>query len=505
MSCIGCSTTKDGKAAGCKSNGGCDTGGCNRMNTYDWISVLDIDDPAPYPWVEVSFKNGSRKEFYRKDSYQDVATGDWVVVETAAGQDVGKISLSGDLVRLQMKKKNVSEDRVLYKVIRLASDRDIDHMHQARDMEKHALVKGRAIAKTLNMDMKLGDIEYQADLRKATFFYTADKRIDFRELVKAYAKEFHIKIEMRQIGARQESARIGGIGSCGRELCCSTWLSDFKTVVTSAARYQNLAINQTKLSGQCGRLKCCLNYELDVYMESLDRFPMEIETLVSGIGRANLLKTDIFRGVMYYEIESTNRSRESRESHVFGLSPEQVRAHKQRNDKGEMPPDFGQTISMAAASGQPIEEDKGYADVTGEIELPEEKRKRNKNKSRNQSDSRATDRQGQQHQDQNRSRDNNPHRPEQSGPQQKPTRNQRPDQRQERPQNPQRSDRPRPDRNTGGPGRSNDRQQNSNEPKRPDQSQRRSEGKNDRDQFRQNQHNRPPRPKNPDQPPSDKN
>lgn len=377
MACVGCSTGTNGKAAGCKSNGGCSTGGCNRMNTYDWIAVLDIEDPVSSPWVEVSFKNGTHKEFYRKENYQEVITGDWVVVETASGYDVGKITLSGDLVKLQMKKKNVIPDRVIYKVIRLASDRDLDHMRQAREMEKLALVKGRVIARSLNLDMKLGDIEYQADLRKATFFYTADKRIDFRELVRLFAKEFHVKIEMRQIGARQESARIGGIGSCGRELCCSTWLSDFKTVVTSAARYQNLAINQTKLSGQCGRLKCCLNYELDVYMESLNRFPMEIETLRSALGVANLFKTDIFRGIMFYELESGGKGKETQ---IFGMTPEQVREHRAKNEKGEIPKDFGKPIPVANLSGQPVEEDAGYADVTGEIELPDDRKKRNRNR-----------------------------------------------------------------------------------------------------------------------------
>jgi len=276
-----------------------------------------------------------------------------------------------------MKKKNVAEERVIYKVIRLATDRDLDHMRQAREMEKLALIKGRVIARSLNLDMKLGDIEFQSDLRKATFFYTADKRIDFRELVRLFAKEFHVKIEMRQIGARQETARIGGIGSCGRELCCSTWLSDFKTVVTSAARYQNLAINQTKLSGQCGRLKCCLNYELDVYMESLNRFPMEIETLRSGLGVANLFKTDIFRGVMYYELETSGKSKETQ---IFGMSPEQVREHKSKNDRGEIPKDFGKPIPVVNLSGQPVEEDAGYADVTGEIELPDDRKKRNRNR-----------------------------------------------------------------------------------------------------------------------------
>lgn len=381
MACVGCSSGADGKVSGCKSNGGCATGGCNRMNSFDWISVLDIEDPDPYPYVEVSFKNGTFKEFYKKDAYMDVITGDYVVVETASGQDVGKVTLSGELVRLQMKKKSYSENRVLYKIVRLASDRDINHMQQAREVEKMALVKGRAIARSMGLDMKLSDVAYQADLKKGTFYYIADRRIDFRELVRVYAKEFRIKIEMRQIGARQESARIGGIGSCGRELCCSTWLSDFKTVVTSAARYQNLAINQTKLSGQCGRLKCCLNYELDVYMESLERFPMEIEFLVSKLGRANLVKTDIFRGVMYYEIESQNKA--SRDIPIFGLSPEQVKAFKARNEKGEIPADFGETISMASLSSTPAEEDAGYADVTGEIELPEEKKKKNKNRGNN--------------------------------------------------------------------------------------------------------------------------
>jgi cell fate regulator YaaT (PSP1 superfamily) len=383
MACVGCSSGADGKVSGCKSNGGCATGGCNRMNSYDWIAVLDLEDPDPYPYVEVSFKNGTFKEFYRKDSFLDVITGDYVVVETASGQDVGKVTLSGELVRLQMKKKSYTESRVLYKIVRLATDRDLDHMQQAREVEKMALVKGRAIARSMDLDMKLSDVAYQADLKKGTFYYIADRRIDFRELVRVYAKEFRIKIEMRQIGARQESARIGGIGSCGRELCCSTWLSDFKTVVTSAARYQNLAINQTKLSGQCGRLKCCLNYELDVYMESLERFPMEIEFLVSKLGRANLVKTDIFRGVMYYEIES--QSKASRDINIFGLSPEQVKALKVRNEKGEIPPDFGETISMASLSSTPPEEDAGYADVTGEIELPEEKRRKNKNRGNNRS------------------------------------------------------------------------------------------------------------------------
>ena len=409
------------------------------MNTYDWISVLEIDDPLPFPWVEVSFKNGSHKEFFRKDSHHEIETGDWVVTETASGYDVGKVTLSGELVRLQMKKKNIAEDRVIYKIIRPASDRDIEHMHQARNMEKLALVKGRVIARSLGLDMKLGDIEYQADLRKATFFYTADRRIDFRELVKLYAREFRVKIEMRQIGARQETARIGGIGSCGRELCCSTWLSDFKTVVTSAARYQNLAINQAKLSGQCGRLKCCLNYELDVYMESLDRFPMDIESIRTSLGTANLLKTDIFRGIMYYELESTGKNKEAQ---VFGLRPEQVREIRYKNDRGEIPRDFGETVALTAPGGQADAEDAGFADVTGEIELPEEKRRKGRSRDHRNQGARNQNWQAGPPSDQNRpqrSRSDQPDRrggQDRQGPRQDKSRQDQP--RRERPNNPER-------------------------------------------------------------------
>ena len=243
------------------------------MNTFDWLSVMDVEDPEPFDIVEVSFKNGARKSFYKNPESLDIITGDNVVVETGTGYDIGRITLSGDLVRLQMKKKNVDEDAVLHAVLRRANDRDMERLEEARSMEKHTMIRSRVIARTLGLEMKIGDVEYQGDKRKATFFYTADGRVDFRELIRHYAKEFRVKIEMRQIGARQESARIGGLGSCGRELCCSTWLTDFKSVSTAAARYQNLAINQAKLSGQCGRLKCCLNYELDTYLDALEHFP----------------------------------------------------------------------------------------------------------------------------------------------------------------------------------------------------------------------------------------
>ena len=236
------------------------------------------------------------------------STGDMVVVEASNGYDVGRVSLSGELVRLQMKKKRVNEDRVVSKVIRIANERDLEKLEEARSKEQRAMVRARVIARLLGLQMKIGDVEYQGDNRKATFYYTADGRVDFRELVRSFANEFRVKIEMRQIGSRQESGRIGGLGPCGRELCCSTWLSNFKSVSTSAARYQNLAINQTKLSGQCGRLKCCLNYELDSYLDALDDFPKRADVLKTADYRYELLKTDIFKGIMYY-IQKLERGR----------------------------------------------------------------------------------------------------------------------------------------------------------------------------------------------------
>ncbi|MBK9379115.1 MAG: hypothetical protein IPM86_13185 [Saprospiraceae bacterium] len=273
MACTSCSTGKNGMPSGCGNKGHCSTGGCNKLNTFDWLTTLDIEDPTVSNYAEISFKNGARKSFYKLPVSYRFTTGDLVLVDTGSGgYDIGRVSLMGDLVLLQMKRKNYSKDKIMYEVIRQANPRDIEKMEEARAMEEPALVKARVIARTLGLNMKVGDVEYQADLKKATFFYTADGWVDFRELVKQYAREFRVKIEMRQIGARQESARIGGIGACGRELCCSTWLTDFKSVNTTAARYQNIAINQSKLSGQCGRLKCCLNYELDLYIDELDKY-----------------------------------------------------------------------------------------------------------------------------------------------------------------------------------------------------------------------------------------
>ena len=390
MGCASCSTTKNGVPQGCGNKGHCTSGTCNKKNSFDWLATLDLHDPMEYKIVEVSFKSGSRKQFFYNPDYSDAITGDLVVVEAKNGYDVGRISLSGDLVRIQMKKKHVSEENIIHKIVRKANFRDIEKLEEARKLEKNALVRGRAIARTIGVEMKLGDVEYQGDKRKATFFYTAEGRIDFRELVRMYAKEFKVKIEMKQIGSRQESSIIGGIGTCGRELCCSTWKSDFQSVTTTAARYQNLAINQTKLTGQCGRLKCCLNYELDTYIDALGDFPEKADVLKLKNGIANLVKTDIFKGLMYYSTVIDNIR-----GPLIALTKEKVKKLQALNKKGIKIKDIN-AEEVEQTPSKEIDIDLEFADVTGEIELPEirkrrkkRKNKRNKNPRSNQSNNRS--------------------------------------------------------------------------------------------------------------------
>ncbi|MEZ4909728.1 MAG: regulatory iron-sulfur-containing complex subunit RicT [Saprospiraceae bacterium] len=378
MGCSNCSSANGGIPSGCGSKGHCLTGGCNKMNTYDWVSVMELSDPSIYHIIEVSFKGGSHKEFFINEPSVGAITGDMVVVETSSGYDVGQVSLSGDLVRLQMKKKYIQEEKIQSKVLRIANQRDLEKLEEARNLEKETMVKARVIARTLGIDMKLGDVAYQGDKKKATFYYTAEGRVDFRELVKEYARIFKIKIEMRQIGARQESARIGGIGSCGRELCCSTWLSDFKSVNTAAARYQNIAINQLKLSGQCGRLKCCLNYELDTYMEALEDFPEDAEVLQTKLGTARLVKTDIFKGLLYYAYDN-----EKIRNTFIPISKERAKAIKKLNKSSAYPEDLveaSNTPKVMDRDSENIEHD--YEDVTGLIELKQEPRRKNRNKNK---------------------------------------------------------------------------------------------------------------------------
>ncbi len=382
MGCSSCSTSSGGVPTGCGDKGHCSTGGCNKKNTYDWIAAREVYDPSMYNYVEVSFKKGSVKDFYINDFPYEFVTGDMVVVESTSGYDMGQITLSGELVRLQMKKKRMSEDRITHRIIRKANERDLEKLEEARALEKPTMVKARVIARTLGLDMKIGDVVFQADKKKATFYYTAEGRVDFRQLVKDYAYEFKIKIEMKQIGARQESGLIGGIGSCGRELCCSTWLSDFKSVNTSAARYQNIAINQTKLSGQCGRLKCCLNYELDTYLDALEDFPEDADTLRTKAGKLVLIKTDIFKGMLYYAYENNDKMR----GQIVALTTSHAKEVREQNKKNVIP---DQLTSDTVISNIPVETDENgfgpeeeheYEDVTGLIELTNEPR-RGRNKS----------------------------------------------------------------------------------------------------------------------------
>lgn len=296
----GCSTATSGKKTEDGSGASCSSGGCNKMNVFDWLADMALPPgQKPFDVVEVRFKN-NRKEFFRNVNELPLAMGDVVAVESSPGHDIGTVSLSGELVRSQLKRRNIqANDPAIKKVYRKAKQTDIDKWMESQAQEKPTLVKSREIALRLGLQMKIGDVEYQGDKTKAIFYYTADDRVDFRELIKVMAEEFRVRIEMRQIGARQEAARLGGIGACGRELCCSTWLTDFRSVTTSAARYQQLSLNPLKLAGQCGKLKCCLNYELDSYLDALKDFPeaTDIETVR---GKARHQKTDIFKGLMYY-------------------------------------------------------------------------------------------------------------------------------------------------------------------------------------------------------------
>jgi len=304
MGCTSCSTGKNGQPKGCKNNGTCGTDSCNKLTVFDWLANMTLPNGAtPFNWVEVRFKNG-RKVYYKNTENLTLSIGDVVATQAASGHDIGMVTLSGELVKVQMKRKKISENpEEVFKIYRKASQRDIDIWIEARDKEDAMKVKARQFAIDLKLKMKISDIEFQGDASKATFYYTADERVDFRELIKLFAREFRTRIEMKQVGLRQEAARLGGIGSCGRELCCSTWLTDFRSVNTSAARYQQLSLNPLKLAGQCGKLKCCLNYELDSYLDALKAFPKTEVKLRTEKGTAVCQKTDIFKGHMWYAYE----------------------------------------------------------------------------------------------------------------------------------------------------------------------------------------------------------
>ncbi|MEO8884460.1 MAG: regulatory iron-sulfur-containing complex subunit RicT [Mucilaginibacter sp.] len=372
MGCGSCSTGGGCAPAGCKSNGSCLTNGCSKLDVYDWLAHMDL--PVNYKAfniLEVKFK-GSRKEFYINTDNIYLENGDLVVVEaTTGGYDIGHVSLTGELVRMQLVKRRVKEADVVKKIYRRATPADVDKWKAAKDMEWETMHSSRKLALALNLSMKISDVDYQGDKTKATFYYTAEGRVDFRELIKKMAETFRIRIEMRQIGMRQEASRLGGIGSCGRELCCSTWLTDFKTVSTAAARYQNLSLNTLKLAGQCGKLKCCLNYELDTYMDALKHIPDNVNYLKTEKGEAKLQKTDIFKKLMWFSYP--------REESWVPISIDRVKEIQRMNKEGKLPEDLGQVVEIETKPVKILD----YENVVGQDSLTRLDERRSKNKNRN--------------------------------------------------------------------------------------------------------------------------
>ena len=359
MACKSCSsgscgsTSASGEVKGCQSNGGCGTGGCNKMNVFDWLSDLDVPSFQRYHIVEVKFKGG-RKEYFRNVDQLELHTGDAVMVDSSSGTQLGTVSLQGELVRLQLLKKNIKDDDKVKNIFRLATEKDIEKHEQAMARDLPTMYRGRQIISDLKLNMKLSDVEFQSDGAKAIFYYSSEDRVDFRELIKLLATEFKIRVEMKQISLRQEAGRLGGIGVCGRELCCSTWLSDFKNVTTSAARYQNLSLNPVKLSGQCGRLKCCLNFELDTYLDALQAFPDYADNLQTAMGTAFLIKKDIFKNLMWYTLPNNTkhypltieRVKEIKRLNQQGVAVEELEAVEITSKNKEVEPEFVELVGQ---------------------------------------------------------------------------------------------------------------------------------------------------------------
>ena len=329
------------------------------MTVFDWLEGVPIPEgQRPFDIVEVRFKR-NRKGFFRIGQGRRVQTGDVAVVDVNPGEDIGIVSLTGELVRAQMKSKGIKDTHEIKRVLRKATIEDINGWQDVRNREEQTLSQARRIVADHRLEMKLGDVEFQGDGTKCTLYYTAENRVDFREVVRALAAAFKVRIEMRQIGARQESSRLGGIGVCGRELCCSTWLTDFRSVSTGAARYQQLSLNPQKLSGQCGKLKCCLNFELDQYKEAVAKFPPPSTKLLTRKGKAGHFKTDIFGGKMWFQYFDE-----------LGASPVPIEVDDvlniiKMNERGERPDDLtGFAVKVEAAP-----EDALFGDVVGQDDL----------------------------------------------------------------------------------------------------------------------------------------
>ncbi|WP_406628333.1 stage 0 sporulation family protein [Ornithobacterium rhinotracheale] len=374
MTCSGCNTSQ-GLPKGCKNNGGCGTDGCDKLSVFDWLS--NMHQPAEElvcHIVEIRFKN-ERKEFYNNIDRLPLKVGDIVAVEANPGHDVGMVSMAGELVKAQLKHKKVNQTEDLPKVYRFANQKDIDVWQECREKEHAIMIEARRISRGIGLEMKISDVEYQGDGTKATFYYTSENRVDFRQLIREFATAFKCRIEMRQIGYRQEAAKLGGIGSCGRELCCSTWLTDFRSVSTAAARYQQLSINPQKIAGQCGKLKCCLNYELDSYLDALKDFPKHDIVLKSKGGEVSCAKIDVFKREIWLSyIKSDNVT-------WYKFSVEQVNEFLRKTRGGEaiesledLNKQFNQTEDSLFGTGL-LEENE-----LNRFEEKKNRRRRNKNK-----------------------------------------------------------------------------------------------------------------------------
>lgn len=371
---MGCGTCSTRSGAGeikisC-GTGAKDINGVNKLEVYDWLTNIDLPaNEVIHEYVEIRFKN-SRKEIFTNPNSLHLFTGDVIVIEGKPGYDIGVISLTGRLVSFQLKrKKQYRNNHEFRKVLRKASQEEITKWEEARELENVTMLRVREIAKNLSLEMKISDVEYQADKSKAIFYYTAEDRVDFRELIKQIAEEFRLRVEMKQIGSRQEASRLGGIGSCGRELCCSTWLTDFRSVSTSSARYQQLSLNPQKLTGQCGKLKCCLNYELDMYMENLKELPNSNVVLESEQGTAVHFKTDIFKKEVYFIIKGKEITT------PFKLRSEQVFEIIAMNKRGEKPYSFIEMIEVE----KPVEKP-DYSNLVGQGDLTRFDTKKSKKK-----------------------------------------------------------------------------------------------------------------------------
>jgi cell fate regulator YaaT (PSP1 superfamily) len=421
MSC-GCKTSGD-SAHSCgpkKTANGCENvntcGNSYKLSVFDWLSNINNPTQNRCDFVEVRFKN-DRKSFFKNVNNIPLHIGSVVTVESSPGHDVGVVSLTGELVKIQMKKKKSSEEAAL-KIYRQANQKDLEVWQEVRKKEENVKIEARKIAHRLGLEMKITDVEYQGDASKVTFYYTADNRVDFRMLIKEYAGAFRTKIDMKQIGFRQEAAKVGGIGSCGRELCCSTWLTDFRSVNTNVARYQQLSINPQKLAGQCGKLKCCLNYELDSYLDALSNFPSSSTMLDTEKGRAFCIKIDVFKKKMWFAYVDSSMA-------WYDFDIDLVKKLIAKNKKGERVPPL-EDLKQPEAPLQTI-------DLIQENSVDRFEKKNRGNNNRNKSSNRPnSNNQNNQNQGQNQGSKRPNNRPER---QDRPERTERPE-KQERQQNP---------------------------------------------------------------------